>query len=156
MRLNARFHLLLWCHPCCNFADATAPVVVVVSVVVLLLLLLLLLLLQSVFLPLCRSTQVVRILTPMFAVGIMDGLLPFGDHSANVSSPAHDALSRQIAAAATVLLKNDAPAGSDGAFYHRKKILDGKKYPTAAASARLLVGFVAACDAQMLRALSLF
>jgi len=50
-----------------------------------------------------------RILTAMFSVGIFDDPNT-GDPNADVSTPAHQALAADIAAAGTVLLKNDAGA----------------------------------------------
>ena len=48
-----------------------------------------------------------RILVPLFDMGIMDKPNPNTDESANVRSEAHTLLSREIAAAAHILLKND-------------------------------------------------
>ena len=56
--------------------------------------------------------KVARLLAPLFALGIMDHLLPFGNHSSDVTSPEHTRLARDIAAASTVLLKNNAPPSS--------------------------------------------
>jgi len=49
---------------------------------------------------------VLRMLTPMYALGIMDRPAT-GDLSVDATDPARAALARDIAAAATVLLKND-------------------------------------------------
>ena len=55
--------------------------------------------------------KVLRILTPMFALGVMDAPPCAGcSQDANVSTPAHTALAREIGAAATVLLRNNAGA----------------------------------------------
>lgn len=48
-----------------------------------------------------------RILVPLFSLGIMDKPNPYTDESLNVRSEAHTELSRNIAAAAHILLKND-------------------------------------------------
>ncbi|EDQ86829.1 uncharacterized protein MONBRDRAFT_33620 [Monosiga brevicollis MX1] len=53
------------------------------------------------------DNAVLNILTPMFAVGLFDHPLN-GTVEANVTSPAHNTVARKVAAAATVLLKNDA------------------------------------------------
>merc|ERR1719201_340229 len=55
------------------------------------------------------DASVARILTPMFAVGVMDagaGAYDVAKHSANVSTPEHMQIARELAANSTVLLKN--------------------------------------------------
>lgn len=52
--------------------------------------------------------KAVRIVTSMVAVGLLDSAESnYGNLTANVTSPAHSRLAREIAAAAIVLLKND-------------------------------------------------
>lgn len=52
------------------------------------------------------DTAVGRVLTAMYSIGLFDNA-PSGDPLANVTSDAHNALARKIAATSTVLLKND-------------------------------------------------
>lgn len=52
------------------------------------------------------DNSVLRILTAMYSIGMFDRQ-PFGDATANVTSGAHNALAREIAAKSTVLLKNE-------------------------------------------------
>ena len=52
------------------------------------------------------DAAVLRILTPMFAVGVFD-TPNLNLRSANVTSEAHNDLARRLSAASTVLLKND-------------------------------------------------
>ena len=60
--------------------------------------------------PLSRlDDMVTRILTPMFAIGLMDDPNP-NNITNNVSSAAHTALARELAAAGTVLLQNNGGA----------------------------------------------
>ena len=57
--------------------------------------------------------KVQRILAPLFAVGVMDETAgPYGNRSANVSTPEHRTLARHLAANASVLLKNVPPAAA--------------------------------------------
>jgi len=69
---------------------------------------------------------VLRMLTPMYALGIMDRPAT-GDLSVDATDPARAALARDIAAAATVLLKNDKVCrlreggeSGEGPFFPRK------------------------------------
>jgi beta-glucosidase len=55
------------------------------------------------------DNSVLRVLTAMYSIGMFDRQ-PFGDPKANVTSDAHNALAREIAAKSTVLLKNDNSA----------------------------------------------
>jgi beta-glucosidase len=60
------------------------------------------------------DNAVLRILTPMFAVGLFDAFRPdpaLNCHN-NVSSAAHNALARQFSAASTVLLQNNPPSNA--------------------------------------------
>lgn len=50
--------------------------------------------------------KVLRILTPMIALGVFDGVLPYGERSDNVSTSEHLELARNLSAAATVMVKN--------------------------------------------------
>ena len=63
--------------------------------------------------------KVLRVLTPMFAAGLFDAPpAPGATQDANVTSGAHDALARRLAAAGTVLLQNAGgllPLGGGGA-----------------------------------------
>ena len=59
--------------------------------------------------PLSRlNDMATRVLVPMFSAGLFDGSYPAPGawEDANVTSPAHNALARSLAAAGTVLLKN--------------------------------------------------
>lgn len=51
--------------------------------------------------------SVLRILTPMYAIGVMDEGTPRGDKEADVTSSEHTALAAEISAAGHVLLKNE-------------------------------------------------
>ena len=56
--------------------------------------------------------SVLRILTSMLAVGAMDRpATATGDAKTNVTSPAHNALARKLAAAGIIVLQNEAVAG---------------------------------------------
>lgn len=51
--------------------------------------------------------MVMRILTPMFTVGLFDTPQPTGNLSVDVQSREHNILARKLAEAANVLLKNE-------------------------------------------------
>ena len=51
--------------------------------------------------------SVLRILTPMYAIGVMDEGTPRGDKSNDVTSTEHTELAAKISAASHVLLKNE-------------------------------------------------
>ena len=53
------------------------------------------------------DTQVTRVLTSMYAVGIMDVPQPTGSSAANATSPAHAALAQHLAEQAATLLRNE-------------------------------------------------
>ncbi len=55
------------------------------------------------------NDKALRVLTSMYAAGLFDRV-PSGDPNANVTSPAHNALARELAAETTVLLKNNGAA----------------------------------------------
>ncbi len=64
------------------------------------------------------DAKALRVLTAMFTAGLFDMPQPSGAPGANCTSAAHTALARDIAAAGTVLLANDArvlPLGGGGA-----------------------------------------